>query len=170
MPLIFKTISLIKTTNSFFKIQAPPAPVPKPAPAPKTAKPKKSLFDKVILALKKQTTASGPQMQLPSMNMEEDDTPPLPPPGAPPPLPNEPPPPLPDDPKDNVTFDDLDDDLVLSIVSELDKNITEEEKLKKAKEKLVQILQKKASAKEAQQKYVTFSHFLRVYIFFYRKF
>ena len=144
MPLIFKTISLIKTTNSFFKIQAPPAPVPKPSPAPKTAKPKKSLFDKVILALKKQTTASGPQMQLPSMNMEEDDTPPLPP--APPPLPNEPPPPLPEEPltHDNMTFDDLDDNLVLSIVSELDKNITEEEKLKKAKEKLAQILQKKA--------------------------
>ena len=82
-------------------------------------------------------------MQLPSMNMEEDDTPPLPPA---PPLPNEPLPPLPEEPltHDNMTFDDLDDNLVLSIVSELDKNITEEEKLKKAKEKLAQILQKKA--------------------------
>ena len=149
-------------------------PPPKEAAKPAKAKKQGSLFDKVILALqsksKQDSKPKGPQMQLPSMNMEEDDTPPLPPPGAPPPLPNEPPPPLPDDPKDNVTFDDLDDDLVLSIVSELDKNITEEEKLKKAKEKLVQILQKKASAKEAQQKYVTFSHFLRVYIFFYRKF
>lgn len=117
------------------------------------------MFDKVIMALKKrQQSAAGPQMQLPSMNMDEDDTPPLPPGGYPaPPLPPgsgyEPPPPLPNDPK---TYDDsfLDDesevnDLVLSIVQDLDKNITEEEKLRVAQEKLAKILQKKA-----QQRYV----------------
>ena len=84
--------------------------------------------------------------------------PPLPPGGYPaPPLPPgsgyKPPPPLPNDPK---TYDDsfLDDesevnDLVLSIVQDLDKNITEEEKLRVAQEKLAKILQKKA-----QQRYV----------------
>ena len=41
-------------------------------------KPKKSMFDKVIEALKKRQ-GGAPQMQLPSMNMEDDDTPPLPP-------------------------------------------------------------------------------------------
>merc|ERR1719483_803858 len=153
-------------------------PVPTPAPAfasprppskarPETEtrkkKPKVSMFDKVIMALKKrQQVAAGPQMQLPSMNMVEDDTPPLPPGGygyPAPPLPPgsgyEPPPPLPNDPK---TYDDsfLDDesevnDLVLSIVQDLDKNITEEEKLRVAQEKLAKILQKKAQQRAAQQ-------------------
>ena len=126
----------------------------------------KSMFDKLIKALQKNQKPQ-PSMQLPSMNMEEDDTPPLPtaPPVPPPsaPLPPEPqgsiPPPPPSNPpipqipplpppeetggEAPMSFD-LDDELVLSIVSELDKDMAEEEKLKRAKEKLNQILQKRA--------------------------
>ena len=133
------------------------------------------MFDKVIMALKKrQQGAAGPQMQLPSMNMDEDDTPPLPPGGYPaPPLPPgsgyKPPPPLPNDPK---TYDDsfLDDesevnDLVLSIVQDLDKNITEEEKLRVAQEKLAKILQKKAQQRYVEKLILSGSKFCNTYIF-----
>ena len=94
-------------------------------------------------------------MQLPSMNMNEDDTnpgqatdyqPPLPP------MPNLPPPPMPAQPSSKPEgFDPgsiLDDD-ILDIVSELDKDMAEEEKLAKAKEKLAQILQKKMNQNQA---------------------
>ena len=138
------------------------------------------MFDKVIMALKKrQQGAAGPQMQLPSMNMDEDDTPPLPPGGYPaPPLPpgpgHEPPPPLPNDPK---TYDDsfLDDesevnDLVLSIVQDLDKNITEEEKLRVAQEKLAKILQKKAQQRYVENLILSGSKFCNIYISRFRIF
>ena len=145
------------------KVEKPPEKTPAPPPPPEkpakkaTEKPKKaklgSFFDKVIKSLQK--SGGGPSMQLPSMNMNEDDTnpgeasdyqPPLPP------LPNLPPPPLPVEPKPSTEFDPssiLDDDTVLSIVSELDKDMAEEEKLSKAKEKLAQILQKKMNQNRA---------------------
>lgn len=124
----------------------------KPAKKPKLG----SFFDKVIKSLQKQS-GTGPSMQLPSMNMNEDDTnpgqatdyqPPLPP------MPNMPPPPLPAQPSSKPEgFDPgsiLDDD-ILDIVSELDKDMAEEEKLAKAKEKLAQILQKKMNQNQASQ-------------------
>ncbi len=104
-----------------------------------------SFLDKVIQSLKKKKPQSGPSMQLPSMDIEEDDTPLMPP--APPPLPDGPAPPLPPMPgtSSDLSLDLsgmlLDDDMVLQLVSELDKEMTEEEKLAKAKEKLGQILQ-----------------------------
>ena len=83
--------------------------------------------------------------------------PPLPPMPAPPlppaPAPGEPAPPPPPPPPDTnqqlneglMQFDESDmDDVVLQIVTGLDKDLTEEEKLMKAKEKLSAILRKKA--------------------------
>ncbi len=185
----------IDTTKSFFDNPPPPPEESPPKPAAmgglkirplanlmapvkqepldnnqQAEKPKKKaktgLFDKLVAVMKKQA-ASGPSMQLPSMNMEDDDTPPLPPVPLPP-LPTEAPPPLPPpqpgppglppqpgppglppqppEPLDDSFLDPatlLDDELVLSIVSGLDKDMAEEEKLKKAKEKLAAILQKR---------------------------
>lgn len=115
-------------------LEEPPEP-PKAAKSSTTKTKKGSFFDKVIAALKK----NQPSMQLPSMNMDDDDTPPLPPGPHQPPLP-----PLP--PSDSALADFLDDDEVLKLVSDLDKDMAEEEKsakLAKAKEKLNQILARK---------------------------
>ena len=134
----------------------PEKTAPPPKKQEKTAKKPKlgSFFDKVIKSLQKQS--GGPSMQLPSMNMNEDDTnpgqaadyqPPLPP------MPDLPPPPLPNQPPsskpEEIDPGSILDDDILSIVSELDKDMAEEEKLAKAKEKLAQILQKKMNANQA---------------------
>jgi hypothetical protein len=173
----------IKIKSMANLMAAPAAKATNPPSHPKTTNNKKSetskkkglgsFLDKVIHALKK-SEKSGPSMQVPSMNMEDDDTPldsssstappPLPP-TAPPPLPDDPPPPpLPgaaagagtsstgvspprisfDISMLNIEGSVLDDDLLLAIVSDLDKDMAEEDKLAKAKEKLAQILQRRA--------------------------
>ena len=137
----------IDTTQSFMdKVELPKKPqglklkpmanLMDPKPAPKKEEPKKGLsgfLDKVINGLKKSTVNSDcAKAKLAALSHQQDT-------------------PLTEPLNDKLLEMNDMDQMVLQIVSGLDKDLTEEEKLVKAKEKLSMILKHKAEEQKEEQ-------------------